>query len=241
MIKEKFIKYLLLITLLIQAILLGYLNVFFYLNDKAENYADIKISGNSLLSEEQYIALINFEEIKDKNSLNYVKTKIESHPYVLKADVQLDSENVLNVSIEEKQFYSIIIKDYESYFITADFELVKIIPFTKSISLPLIVTNEAPSSSIVKNEEITTAFKVIDALKELNKELLDRLTEINVSDKKKMILLFKNINAPIIMNKSNLVKELVSLNELMNSDNSIFNDNSIRYIDLRFNNQIIIG
>jgi len=239
--KEKFIKYLLLVALLIQAILLGYLNIYFYLNDKAENYSDIKIVGNVLLSEEQYIDLINFEEIEKKNSLNYIKTKIESHPYVLKADVQLDSKNNLNVSIEEKQFYSIIIKNYESYFITNDFELVKIIPFTKSISLPLIVINEFLNSSIIKNEDIITALKVIDALKELNKELSDRLTEINLSDNKKMVLLFKNINAPIIMNKSNLVKELVSLNELMNSDNSIFLDNIIRYIDLRFNNQIIIG
>ncbi len=239
--KEKIIKYILLTTLIVQIIMLGYLSIYFFINDKVENYSDIKVSGNKLLSEKQYISLINFDELNDQTSLNFIKSKLEAHPYVLNADVQLNSKNVLEISIEEKQLYSIIIKNSEPYFITNDFELIKIFPFTNNLALPLIVMNENLNSSIVKNEQIIIAFKVIDTLRELNKELLERLTEINLSNKKNLVLLFKNINAPILMNKTNIIKELVSLNELMNLDNSIFLDSNIRYIDLRFNNQIIIG
>jgi cell division septal protein FtsQ len=241
MMKEKIIKYILLTTLIVQVTLLGYLSIYFFINEKVENYTDIKVSGNKLLSEEQYISLITSEESNKEISLNYIKTKLESHPYVLNADVLLNSINVLEISIEEKQLYSIIIKNSEPYFVTNDFELIKIFPFTNSPALPLIVMNENLNSSIVKNEQIIVAFKVIDTLRELNQELLERLTEINLSDKKNLVLLFKNINAPVLMNKTNIVKELVSLSELMNLDNSIFLDSNTRYIDLRFNNQIIIG
>lgn len=239
--KEKLIKYILFATLIVQIILLGYLSIYFFINEKVENYSDIKVFGNNLLSEEQYISLITSEKFNDETSLNFIKTKIESHPYVLNADVLLNSRNVLEVTIEEKQVYSIIIENSESYFVTNDFELIKILPFTNSPSLPLLVLNENLSSSFVKNEEIIIAFKVIDTLKELNEELLERLTEINLSNDKYLVLLFKNINAPVFMNKINIVKELASLNELMNLDKSIFLDNNIRYIELRFNNQIIIG
>lgn len=239
--KEKIIKYLLITTLIVQVTLLGYLSIYFFINEKVENYSDIKVSGNKLLSEEQYISLITSDELNDETSLNLIKTKLESHPYVLNADVILNSKNVLEISIEEKQIYSIIIKNSESYFVTNDFELIKIIPFTNSPALPLIVMNENLNSSIVKNEEMIIAFKVIDTLRELNKELLERLTEINLSNKKYLVLLFKNINAPVLMNKTNIVKELASFNELMNLDNSIYLDSNTRYIDLRFNNQIVIG
>lgn len=239
--KEKIIKYLLLTSLIVQVILLGYLSIYFFINDKVENYSDIKVSGNKLLSEEQYISLINFDDLNDETSLNYIKTKLEAHPYVLNADVQLNSKNVLEISIEEKHLYSIIIKNSESYYVTNNFEFIKILPFTNSPNLPLIVLNENLNYSLEKNEQIIVAFKVIETLKELNKELLERLTEINLSDKKNLVLLFKNINALVLMNKTNIVKELVSLNELMNLDNSVFLDSNTKYIDLRFNNQIIIG
>ncbi len=239
--KEKFIRYILITFLSSQVILIGYLSLYFFINQKAEEYSKIKLSGNNLLSSENYIELIPEKENEVRKSLNFIKRRIESHPYVLKADVRLTSKNILEISVQEKQLSSIIIKNSESYFITRDFELIKIIPFTSSPSLPLLVIDDNKNLSIAKDEQIILAFKVIDSLKELNEELSQKLTEINLLNKDYLVLLFRGINAPVLMNKSNFVKELVSLNEFMMMDNSVILDSNTRYIDLRFNNQIIIG
>jgi len=240
--KDRFIKYALIIFLIIQMILVGYLNLYFFINDEFEEYSEIKISGNQLLSEENYISFLQLEKYSESKSLNFIKTKLEEHPYISNANVSLSTKNVLEISIEEKHFYATIIKDFESYFISRYYEFVKIIPYTNNPVLPLIVLDEELNSKTHKdNKQIFVAFKVIDTLKELNKELLERLIEINLSDKSYMVLLFKNINAPVIMNKTNIVKELASLNELLNLKNNTLLENNTKYIDLRFNNQIIIG
>lgn len=239
--KENFLKYLIASILIAQVLLLGYLSVYFFVNDTIDNYDDIIIVGNRLLSEEKYYEYIISKEQSKEVSLNSIKTKIESHPYVLYADVYLTDNNSIEVSLKEKNFYVTVIKDGKPYFISENFEMVKVIPYTNNVSLPILVSQEKFNEKNVKSANVIVAFKVIDTLIQLNKELFERLSEINLNNDFDAILLFKNLRAPIYIRKNNLVKELVALNELLNDDKNLFLDESVRYIDLRFNNQIIIG
>lgn len=236
--KEKLFKYISIAALFVQVLLLGYLTIYFYWNESTNNYSKIVISGNQLLPEEEYLQLVNLDEFTKKNSLNLIKTQIESHPYVINADVSVKEKNSVEIKIEEKVLYSIIIKDYETYFITNNFEFIEVLPRTNIPALPLLVLND---DNDYLTEEIKFAFKIIDSFRELNNELLEKLIEINLSDDKDLVLLFKNLNAQVLINKSSLVKEIVIFCEFMNSDKSKILNESIKYIDMRFNNQIIIG
>lgn len=237
--KEKFIKYFLTTILIIQFIIIGYLSIYFLSNDNIKEYSDIIITGNKLLPAENYLQLIKSEEVIEENSLHFIKTKIESHQYVLKADVSINRENVIEIHLQEKKMYSMI-RNYENQFITNDFEFIKIVPQTIIPPIPLLIFNENMDSN-QKNEKIKSAFMIIDSLGELDNELSEKLTEINLSNKKHIVLLFRDLNAPVIINKSNLIKEIITFSEFMNSENSKVFDEGIKYIDLRFNNQIIIG
>jgi hypothetical protein len=240
--KDKLLKYLLLIVLLIQVIIFVYLSTYFSVNENIENYNQIIISGNNLLPERIYLNSIATELIKKQNSLNFIKSEFEKHPYILNADVKLTSQNNIEVKLKEKEMYASFVYEGEWYFITNHFEKIKMIPFTIEPSLPIIITNKWRNSFETKNNVMVTSFKIIDTLSEMNKELHDRLTEINISTNENLIVLrFRNINSQIWISKTNLIKELITLNELLNyKDGSLVNEN-VRYIDLRFNNQIIIG
>lgn len=236
--KEKLFNYISIAVLFIQVLLLGYLSIYFFWNDSINNYSKIVISGNKLLDEEEYLQLVDFDEATEKNSLNLIKTQIETHPYVVNADVSVKEKNIIEIKIEEKVLYSTIIKDYQTYFITNNFELIEILPGTNIPALPHLVLNEKYG---YLTDEIKFAFKIIDSFRELNNELLEKLIEINLSGNKDLVLLFKNLNAQVLINKSNLLKEIVIFCEFMNSDKSKILNVGTRYIDMRFNNQIIIG
>jgi hypothetical protein len=153
----------------------------------------------------------------------------------------LISDDVIEVKLNEKRFYFTFFNNNQSYLISELFEIIETLPSTNIVSAPLLVFNEYIGDNQVKNEKVKKAFKIIDALREINKELLERLVEVNLNDNRDLILMFSQLNAPVYLKRDNLIKELLTLNELMKINNPNIIDENTKYIDLRFNNQIIIG
>lgn len=237
--KENLYKYTLSITLIIQVLLITYLSTYFFSNDKVDKYSEIAITGNKFLPEEKYLSYLYQKLNENDLSLYAIKSILESHPYIFTADVK-KGDNRINVEISEKKIYSTIIRNNEAYFISDTFELIKVLPSTINISMPLLITPYDNNSNYVVDGDIKVAFKLIDALKIINQELLSRLIEINLKDEKDIMLIFNHLNALVYLKKNNLVKEILTLSEFLNSYNSSINNNT-KYIDLRFNNQVIVG
>lgn len=208
----------------------------------------IEVSGSSLLTEKDYMLFTKLNESSyyDELSLAVIKDRLEKHPYIKNAEVQLSGSDKVKAVLEEKNIYAVILSESDAYFITEKFEILPIFSNTKFVDLP-VISNPASAEEIsplklCRHEDIERAFKIIDAIKNTNEKISKKLSEINLRKGGDIILTFSGIKAPIIFGKSEEAKKIVYLEiiwETMMDGKSDINESE--YIDLRFANEVYVG
>ena len=235
-----------LLTLIIISIL--YLSLFKYNGKGKEEIKMIDIHGNSLLSKEIYLRFADLDQssVYDDLNLNIIKKRIEEHPYVSKTEVKSDGRGNVDVKIIEKDIYAVLLSKTEPYFLTNDFELLKIHQYTTYSDIPVIsnfrVTEKLSPSKVYKTEDIVEACRIIDAAKITDIELANKLSEINLKNGGDVVLTFSGINYPVVFGRGSESKKMIYLRlvwERINNLKATFQQTE--YIDLRFNNEAYIG
>ena len=208
------------------------------------NYETIELNGNNLLSESEYLS---FTELNDTNlyneiSLIDVKSKLEKHPYVVKAEVSFDGINKILAELDEKKLKAFIINNNKFNLITEDGELLPVLNKNLVTRLPIISNLKKQNKEPVSVEDLTSAFKIIDAVKLIDENMYESLAEINLRNGGDILLMFAGLKFPIVFGRKNETKKLLALqniwNSLLKKQNSTFD---IEYIDLRYKNKIFIG
>ena len=238
-------------SLLVFILIVGFvvfINLFFAQAKDNDVYRQIRISGNILLPSKSYINFCEFSnpETISETNLAAVKKVFESHPYVDKADVKYDGIDCIDVNLYEKDIKATIIKNNKLKLVTNDFELLPVYQTTVIKNIPVISHlsfNSRYENTGIKNDDgMKQAFKIIDAARIINKELFEKLSEINLMNGASVILTFKELTCPVIFGQEETAIKLYALNELLR-ENSV-NDNlfkNLEYIDLRYPNKIYIG
>jgi cell division septal protein FtsQ len=137
-----------------------YLSLFTYNEKGKEEIKMINIHGNILLSKEIYMRFADLDQssVYDDLSLNIIKKRIEEHPYVAKAEVKSDGRGNVDVRIKEKDIYAVLLSRTEPFFLTNDFELLKIHEYTTYSDIPVIsnfrVSEKLSPSKVYKSEDI---------------------------------------------------------------------------------------
>jgi cell division protein FtsQ len=236
----------LLLSVIVISIL--YLSLFKYNQKGKEEIKMINISGNNFLSKEIYLHFADLEEssVYDDLSLNIIKKRIEEHPYVAKAEVKSDGRGNVDVKIKEKEIYAVLLSRTEPFFLTNDFELLKIYEYTTYSDIPVIsnfrISDKLLPSKVYKTEDIVEAFKIIDAAKITDTEIAKRLSEVNLKNGGDVVLTFSGINYPVVFGRGNESKKMIYLSlvwERINNLKASFQNTE--YIDLRFTNEAYIG
>lgn len=229
-------------------IIITYLSLFMYNKKGREEIKMINIQGNNLLSKEIYLRFSDLDETSfyDELTLNLIKKRIEEHPYVAKAEVKSDGQGNVNVKIKEKEMYAVLLNGGEPYFLSNDFELIKIYQYTTYKDIPVIsnvrTTEKLSASKVLRNEDVIEAFKIIDAAKITDIEISQKLSEINLKHGGDAVLTFSGVSAPVLFGRGNESKKMIYLSlvwERINKPNGDFQN--IQYIDLRFAEEAYIG
>lgn len=229
-------------------IVILYLALFLYNKKGKEEIKMITLHGNSLLTKEHYLKFADLNQTDEYSdlSLNGIKNRIEKHPYIFKAEVKSDGTGNVDIKIKEKEIYAVIIHNGEPYFITSDFEFIKILEFTSYNEIPLISNAKIPDKIVPgianKSSDIVQAFKIIDAARITDQDISKRLAEINLKYGGDVVLTFSGMNYPVIFGRGNEIKKMIYLSIMWDKTKAmeLFGDN-ISYIDLRFSNEAFIG
>jgi len=123
--------------------------------------------------------------------------------------------------------------------------MVPLFALTENLDLP-VISNIFPDKKIKRNAvfrtgEFVTAVKIIDCLKEVNGQLYNELSEIDMREGKDINLLFRNFDCPVVFGRGNEVKKAVYLDKIWPKINSISTDSYVNFIDLRFGKKIYFG
>ncbi len=235
-----------LLSIIVLSIL--YLSLITYNEKGKKEIKMINMYGNKLLSKEIYMRFADIDQssVYDDLNLNVIKKRIEEHPYVAKADVKSDGCGVVDVKIKEKEIYAVLLSTSEPFFLTSDFELLKIYEFTTYSDIPVIsnfrVFDKLSPSKVYKNEDIIDAFRIIDAAKITDIELAKKLAEINLKNGGDVVLTFSGIDYPVVFGRGNESKKMIYLSLVWERINFLkANYQNTEYIDLRFSNEAYIG
>ena len=206
----------------------------------------IELSGNKFLIDNDYLKQTKLSDVKNFNdiSLAVIKDRLEKHPYILRADVEMKGNKIF-AYVTERKMIAIIIKDTDLYFVSNNFEILPVMPETKLIDLP-VISNPAKDDDVkpfafIKNNGLLDALKIIEAIKLTDQRILNHLSEINLRTGGDIVLTFSGYPVPIIFGRGEEARKMVYLEGLWeNKDlNNIIKNSS--YIDLRFAGSIYAG
>ena len=238
------------IGIILFVIILGgiiYLNAIADTSDK-ELYTEIIIVGNHFLPGKDYLinSKLGSKGEYQELTLQEIKSRILSHPYVLKAEVQSNGIGKVKINVFEKKIIAVLLTKDDPYLITENFKLLVMNPNSDITKLPVIsnatLTKDDIKQKIAINSDLKRAFKIIDAAKIINEKMYMDLEEINLRHGGDIILSFSGIHFPVIFGKGSEGIKTVYLSSIwegLKNRNKIFNNTT--YVDFRFSREIFIG
>ena len=236
--------------LLIFILLIGVLcYLTFYSNSIQRNgrIEQIHVEGNKLLPGNDYISFARLNNISLLKglTLGIIKDRFEKHPYILRADVEYTGKNEVNIHLTEKGIYAVVLNGSQPYLISDKFQLLPLLANMKFVDYPVITNlkeNRLKSLSVVQSDDLVQAFKIIDAVRLTDTEILKRLSEINLRSGGDVVMTLSGIQPPIIFGRGREAEKMVCIEMLWSN---LFEGKNLLiesdYVDLRFADNIYLG
>ena len=209
-----------------------------------EVYNQIEVIDNTLLPAKEYLryaGLSNSTKYTELTLLD-VKTKIEKHPYLRKAEVEFDGVNKILVEVQEKEIKAALLQKNELKLLTGDLETLPLFPPAAIKELPVISNLSMNGKNSFNEKDMLFAFRIIDALSLSDTNVRKNLAEINLRKGGDVILTFTGLKFPVLFGKNDEVRKALVLKnlwqQLINNENAI---ESTEYLDLRYKNKVFIG
>jgi len=210
-------------------------------------FSKISLQGNLLCRTSEYLRFLKLDNKNDFATINskIVRDRFQKHPYVDYVKIDQSGE-VLEVEITEKSFDAIVMVDSSQYLITDDCKIIPYLLNTEAVDCPLIINPKLDSEIKVlkpclRQKDIVAALKIIDVIKNTNKNLFPLVSEIDLRKGKDILITIDNNDYPIIIGRSNLIDKTFYLcNSLAYLTNGSLNK-MINYVDMRFNEISVFG
>jgi len=207
-------------------------------------YNQIEITENTLLPAKEYLRYAGLSDSTKYEDLTLleVKTRIEKHPYLRKAEVEFNGVNKILVEVQEKEIKAALLQKNELKLITSDLETLPLFPPSKIKDLPVISNMGAAGKNENSLQNMEFAFRIIDAISMSDTNVRKHLAEINLRKSGDAILTFTGFKFPVLFGRSDEVKKALILKNLWQQlfNEEIINGNT-EYLDLRYKNKVFIG
>ena len=194
----------------------------------------ISIIGNEYIPNQKIINVIEYnleESIFDFN-VKDAKRNIEKNPFINSVQIHLELPNELKIQITERKPIALIINNNQKQFI--DYEDNFLPVDNRSINhFPVPVLN-IEDISINKNQSVS----IIKYLYKDYNKMYHNISEI--SESHSTITLTTDTRTKIFVNPKMVINNLNKLKKFEESIDLIKKINDYRYIDLKFNNQIVV-
>ena len=232
------------VVFLILIIGFGYLMITGSKASHKEVYNQIEITENTLLPAKEYLRYAGLSDSTKYSDLNLldVKTRIEKHPYLRKAEVEFDGVNKILVEVQEKEIKAALLQKNELKLITGDLETLPLFPPTVIKDLPVISNLSLNGKNDYNKKIMGFAFRIIDAISLSDTNVRKNLAEINLRKSGEAILTFTGLKFPVLFGKNDEVRKALILKNIWQQlfDEEIINENT-EYLDLRYKNKVFIG
>ncbi len=212
------------------------------------NITLIEINGCKHWTSEKYFEYAGLDNKDNYETLTLpiIKSRLEKHPYVKRADVLYSGNGKVEVYIAEKEFWAVLIASGKEFILTKNFELLPVLKFTQQMYVPVISNLENFTAlkefeNVKENKTLKPIYKLLEAAKMINPSLYDNLSEIALEKNDDVSLYFTFADYELKMKRTRAVEELYYFNVLWKYINGSEITENLDYIDLRFNGKIFLG
>ncbi len=214
---------------------------------KLNNITETRISGNRLLTENDYLEFARISKIDASSdiSISIIRDRLDKHPYIEKVDVLVVERGLAEIKIFEKKMDAILLEENNQFLISDMAEIIPFIPATKNIDLPVIVANKNKDiqlfRSAINNNKLLCALQIITTAKLYDNTLYENISEINLTDKQNVALYLSEIESPIYFGLEDEIEKTVYLSKIFKHIKGNKISKYIDYIDLRYNQFVYLG
>jgi cell division protein FtsQ len=223
------------------------------------NYDKITIRGNFTLSREEILqaanikdSVINIEEL----NLVFIQDRISKHPEIKKVSVSKNPPGELVIDVVEKRPLAIVNVGSQLNLVDEECELFPFKNYEKLFDLPVItgikqVSTQQIDDKAYMNDLKLAVFITMNAYKK-SKFLYNQISEINISDTGKIVVFTNEKSVPVYFPRSEkkdisdlnyqneILSKLVVLKNFFEKSFAALKEKKLDYVDLRFNNQVIV-
>ncbi|MCX8057448.1 MAG: cell division protein FtsQ/DivIB [Ignavibacteria bacterium] len=201
---------------------------------------NIVIENNKIIPSD---VLLEFINIRDKNDLNELSAeiiidRIEKHPYVKKAEGIFVDSTTLKVYVYEVEPFFLVITKGKNFILTKDKRLIPEDVKLNIIDLPILTLDEEILS--VNKRLIDEAYQTFLNIHNTDIALFEIISELNINNNSNMVLYLTKPKVKILLGKDFEELKAIYLSEFWRKVILRQSQENYEYIDLRFNDQIIV-
>jgi cell division protein FtsQ len=205
----------------------------------------VVVVGSHILRAQDIYSLANVSKNTPMYEVNIfdVLKRIESQPFVKSVRVNRQIPDALRIEIVEREPIASLSGGQLQY-VDAYGVLLPYIQSSVRFDLPMIsgikgVQNVLPGKAVQSNELIQ-AIDVLQTALAIDSTVYHLISEVKMSDHDEIILYSADGGVPIILGNGEIAKKLVTLQTFWNNFVKTGDADKLRYIDLRYDGQVIV-
>lgn len=203
------------------------------------------VQGLHILSVQQIFSLANIQLKTPFDSIDIfrIHKRILQQPFVKSARVTRHYPDAIDIQIVERVPIASVNNGHLNYIDTEKIVL-PYIESSSSLDLPIISgvdgIHQSKVGEKIENPELAIAINLLQIAISIDSSLYHFISEINLNDGKDIILYSSDVGVPILLGRDDIEKKLLTLQTFWNNYVKPPNAQSLQYVDLRFNDQVVV-
>lgn len=174
--------------------------------------------------------------------LTRVQRNVLSHYFVRRATVERDLTGGIKITVVERTPLAIVVGERMSYL--DEHGVVLPSSISKAIyDLPVVIGIPADEKmtpgSIVRRDDVQEALLILSVLKDVNREMFHRISEVRVRGRNDMVLTSAESGVPIIFGRGDVADKIARLEAFWSLEVAERGAAELEYIDLRYRDQVV--
>ena len=198
----------------------------------------INVEGNQIVQLAQIPAGMPLYDV----DLTRVQRNVMSHYFIRRATVERDLTGGIKITVEERTPLAVVTGERLSYI--DEHGVVLPSSISKAIyDLPVLsglpVEEKMTPGTIVEREEVQEALLFLSVLKQVNREMFHRISEVRVRGSNDILLTSAESGVPIILGRGGLADKIARLEAFWALEVAERGTQQLEYIDLRYKDQVV--
>lgn len=205
----------------------------------------IVLEGINILPETQIRALANISAntILDTIDIYQIRNRILQQPFIKSVRINRQYPDAVSIQVSEREPIATVNAGHFRY-IDENKVLLPYNEIALKLDLPIISGIDglvgAKLGIPISNEEMSEAIGLLQTALELDSSLFRFISEINMNGGQDIIITSTDFGIPIIVGRGEIERKLLMLQTFWSNFVKSENAERLRYIDLRFSDQVVV-